>query len=266
VNVIYSLTARQNLRLGYGRTLSRPDFRELSPFEFLNVLGGFTVTGNPNLRRSMIDNYDARWEWYPGGDQLIAVSYFFKDFADPIEVTLQPTTGDLRESFLNAKRARNQGVELEFRKSLRFLTPKLSQFAVHTNFTLVDSNVELPEEQVILLTSKQRPLMGQSRYIYNLVAEFVRPQWRSNARFYMNSVSRRISDVGAVGLPDIYQEGNTFLDFVWQYDIREGGKWSLRFSAENLGDNHYRWTQAGLLQRSYRMGRTYSIGTSFSVF
>jgi outer membrane receptor protein involved in Fe transport len=266
VNVIYSLTSRQNLRLGYGRTLARPDFRELSPFEFLNVLGGFTVTGNPNLRRSTIDNYDARWEWYPGGDQLVALSYFFKDFADPIEVTLQPTTGDLRESFLNASRARNQGLEVEFRKNLRFLTPKLSQFAVHTNFTLVDSNVELPEEQVILLTSKQRPLMGQSRYIYNLVAEFVRPQWRSSARFYLNSVSRRISDVGAVGLADIYQERNTFLDFVWQYDIREAGKWSLRFSAENLGDNHYRWTQGGLLQRSYRIGRTYSIGTSFAVF
>jgi outer membrane receptor protein involved in Fe transport len=108
--------------------------------------------------------------------------------------------------------------------------------------------------------------MGQSRYIYNLVAEFVRPQWRSSARFYLNSVSRRISDVGAVGLADIYQERNTFLDFVWQYDIREAGKWSLRFSAENLGDNHYRWTQGGLLQRSYRIGRTYSIGTSFAVF
>ena len=32
INVNYALTPRQNLRLGYARTLNRPDFRELSPF------------------------------------------------------------------------------------------------------------------------------------------------------------------------------------------------------------------------------------------
>jgi hypothetical protein len=40
----------------------------------------------------------------------------------------------------------------------------------------------------------------------------------------------------------------------------------LRFAAENLGDNHYHWTQADILQRSYRLGRTFSVGTSFSIF
>ena len=108
--------------------------------------------------------------------------------------------------------------------------------------------------------------MGQSRYIYNFIAEWSRPQWRSNARFFTNYVSRRITDVGALGLPDIYQESNTFLDFVYQFDIKEGGQWSLRFAAENLGDNHYHWTQADILQRSYRLGRTFSVGTSFSIF
>ena len=108
--------------------------------------------------------------------------------------------------------------------------------------------------------------MGQSRYIYNFIAEWSRPQWRSNARFFTNYVSRRITDVGALGLPDIDQEANTFLDFVYQFDIKEGGQWSIRFAAENLGDNHYHWTQADILQRSYRLGRTFSVGTSFSIF
>jgi outer membrane receptor protein involved in Fe transport len=94
----------------------------------------------------------------------------------------------------------------------------------------------------------------------------VRPQWRSNARFYANHVARRITDVGAVGLPDIYQEASTFLDFVYQFNLKEDGKWSIRFTAENLLDNHYHWTQADILQRSYRLGRTYSVGTSFSFF
>ncbi len=266
INLIYSVTPQQNLRFGYGRTLSRPDFRELSPFDFTNVLGGFTFAGNPNLQRARIDNFDARWEWFFGGNQLLAMSYFYKDFTDPIETTVQPTTGDLRQSFINAAGARNQGVEIEFRRNLQFLHPKLWPFSFQTNFTFVDSEVQLGNAQEGLLTSLRRPLTGQSRYIYNIVAEWAQPQWRSSARFYTNYVSRRITDVGALGLPDIYQEPNTFLDFVYQFDIKEGGKWSIRFTAENLTDNHYQWTQADVLQRSYRLGRTFSVGTSFEVF
>jgi outer membrane receptor protein involved in Fe transport len=265
VNVVYALTTRQNLRFGYGRTLSRPDFRELSPFEFTNVLGGFNTVGNPNLKRASIDNYDVRWEWFHGGDQVIAASYFGKQFTDPIEVTVQPTT-DLRQSFINAKNATNQGAEFEFRRNLRFISEGLAQFSLQANMTLVDSNVTLPELSTLLLTSRIRPMVGQSRYIYNLIIDWNRPQWRSDARFYVNTVSRRITDVGTFGLPDIYQEGNTFLDFAYQRSFGAEQRWSFRMTGENLGDTHYLWTQAGLPQRSYRAGRTFSAGISLSIF
>ena len=204
VNLTYALTSHQNLRLGYARTLSRPDFRELSPFDFTNVLGGFNTVGNPNLRRAKIDNYDLRWEWFPGGSQVIAASYFYKDSTDPIEVTIQPTT-DLRQSFINAAGAKNQGIELEFRRDLGFIHRYLSPFSLQTNFTFVDSNVMIPDDLALLLTTKKRPLVGQSRYIYNIIAEWNKPSWRSDARFYVNSVSRRITDVGTFDLPDIYR-------------------------------------------------------------
>ncbi|MBK9171102.1 MAG: TonB-dependent receptor [Bryobacterales bacterium] len=265
VNAIYALSARQNLRASYSKTLARPDFRELSPFDFTNVVGGFNTVGNPDLVRSRIDNIDLRWEWFTGGNQLIAASYFIKKFDDPVEVTIQ-AVADLRQSFINADGATNQGIELEFRRNLGFLSRRLSQFSVQSNFTVVDSDVVLPERQALILTSKNRPLVGQSRYVYNVITEWVRPQWRSNARFYVNSVSRRITDVGTFNLPDIYQERNTLIDFVYQYDIKENGKWSLRFAAQNLGDNHYRWTQAGLPYRDFRVGRTFEAGVSVSLF
>jgi len=266
VTAIYALTPRQNLRFGYGRTLSRPDFRELSPFDFTNVLGGFNVVGNPNLLRARIDNFDARWEWFTGGDQLLAASVFYKRFDHPIEVTIQPTTSDLRQTFLNADAARNAGFELELRRRLGTLHRRLAPFAVASNFTLVSSRVRIPASQQGILTSLERPLMGQSRYVANVITEWARPQWRSQARFYVNYASRRLSDVGSMGLADIYQEGNTFLDLVYQFDLREDGKWSLRFSAENLGDNHFHWTQADILQRSYRVGRTFTVGMNYSIF
>lgn len=265
INVIYSVNGAQNLRASYSRTLSRPDFRELSPFDFNNVLGGFVTQGNANLQRATINNYDVRWESFSTGNQLMAASFFIKTFTDPIEQTILPSN-DLRQTYVNADGARNLGVELEFRRSLSSFSPRLSEFATLANFTFVDSNVDINERDSTLLTSASRPLLGQSRYIWNLITEWSRPKWNSNARFFINYVSRRISDVGTFGLPDLYQEANTTLDFSYNYTFSETSKWKLRFEAENLTDNRFRWTQGDVLQRAYRSGRSYQVGLSYSVF
>lgn len=266
VNLIYALKPRQNIRFGYGRTVNRPDFRELSPFEFTNIVGGFSTVGNPDLQRAKIDNFDVRWEWFTGGNQVIAASYFYKRFTNPIEQVYRPTASELRQSFINVDGAKNQGVELELRQNLSRMSKRLSDFAIQSNFTFVASDVIIPVERFPQLTSRSRPLVGQSRFIVNAIAEWARPKLHSSARLYANSVSRRITDVGTFRLPDVYQERNTFVDFVYQYDIRENGKWSIRFSAENLTDNHYRYKQADFLVRSFRIGRTFTIGTSYSFF
>jgi outer membrane receptor protein involved in Fe transport len=265
INAIYALTRRQNLRFAYSQTLSRPDFRELSPFDFTNVVGGFNTVGNPDLRRTKIQNFDARWEWFLGGNQVIAASYFVKRFDDPIETTVQ-AVADFRQSFINADSARNQGVELEYRQSLGRWSRKLAQFSLQSNLTYVNSRVTLPEEQALILTSKSRALVGQSPLIFNVIAEWMKPKWRSNARFYVNSVSRRITDVGTFNLPDIYQERNTVLDFVYQFAVTEDERLTMKFSAQNLTDNQYRWTQSDLLWRQFRLGRTFEVGLSFSLF
>jgi TonB-dependent receptor len=265
VNAIYALTPRQNLRFSYSRTLSRPDFRELSPFDFANTLGGFITAGNPNLKRAAINNYDARWEWFAGGSQLVAVSIFAKTFTNPIERIIVPSN-DLRQSFVNAKGARNFGFELELRRSLASLSRQLREFGVASNFTFVDSTVDLNPGDALIVTSQSRPLLGQSRYIGNAILEWQRPKWHSRARFNANYVSRRISDVGTFRLPDIYEEGNTFLDFVYQYTLGEKARWGIRFEAENLGNNDFRWTQGNIVQRDYHLGRTFQIGLSYSFF
>ncbi len=265
-NLAYSLSPRQSLRFGVSRTVTRPDFRELSPFDFTNVLGGFNVVGNPNLIRTTVDNYDARWEIFLGGDQLLAAGFFYKNFKNPIEVTIQATTSDLRQTFLNAHSARNRGLEVEARRRLASVHPRLADFVLVGNLTLSDSRVQIPPSQRAVLTSLDRPLIGQSRWLGNLLVEWLKPAWRSSGRFYLNYTSRRLSDVGAMGLPDIYQEGFAQVDFVYEFHLREDGRWSVRLAAENLGDTHYRWTQAGILQRSYRLGRTFTVGTRYSIF
>jgi outer membrane receptor protein involved in Fe transport len=264
-NLIYAYSQKQNFRVSYSRTLSRPDFRELSPFDFNNVLGGFVTVGNANLKRASINNYDFRWELFPGGNQLVAASFFLKEFNSPIESTVLPSN-DLRQSYVNAMGARNLGLELELRHDLVPLWSALKEFSISSNFTFVDSNIRIRPEDAAILTSQNRPLLGQSRVIYNGAIQWVRRRWHSDARLFAGYVSRRISDVGTFRLPDIYQEATPNIDFVYQYTRGERGQWAYRVEGENLTNTDFRWTQGPFTQRQYFLGRTFQVGFTYSFF
>jgi outer membrane receptor protein involved in Fe transport len=264
-NVVYSLTPRQNLRFGYSQTVARPDFRELALFDFLDIVGGRQTVGNPELEQTTIHNYDLRWELFPGSNQLLAVSFFYKTFDKPIERTVLATVG-LLTTFENADSARNFGFELEFRRNLEFISPKLNEFAISSNFTLIDSTIDLTNVQNTVLTTRERALQGQSRYVANAIIEWARPRWRSTTRLYANYFSSRITDVGSFGLPDVIQQGVPSLEFVYELSLRENGRWRMRFSGENLNNPRWRWLQGGEIFQSYRLGRTFEVGTSFDVF
>jgi TonB-dependent receptor len=235
LNLIYALKHAQNLRFGYSRTVNRPEFRELAPFEFTDVVGGRATVGNPNLQRALISNYDVRWEWFPTGSEVIAASFFYKDFQNPIERTVQ-ATAQLRTSFQNAESATNLGFEIEARKQL---TP---YFLVSTNYTWVDSDIEIGRAAGEVQTSTSRPLAGQSANVFNVMAEFLVPRWDFSTRVLYNFFDDRIVDVGSLGLPDIIEEGRGSLDVV--AIKRFGDRAQLRLIFDNLTDSDYLFTQS----------------------
>jgi outer membrane receptor protein involved in Fe transport len=72
LGITYDLAAAHVLRLSATQTLSRPEYREMSPVNYRDLLGGLTVFGNPALERALIQNFDARWEWYPNPGEILA--------------------------------------------------------------------------------------------------------------------------------------------------------------------------------------------------
>ena len=253
VNFIYAATAGQNVRIGYSQTVNRPEFREVSPFEFTDVVGGRAVVGNPNLRQSLIRNFDARWEWFPGAEEVVSASFFFKRFDDPIERIVEPTA-QLRTSFTNADTARNAGVELE----LRALVGRY--FLVGANYTRVDSEVTLSPASRQVQTSLVRPLAGTSANLFNALFEVRGPGF--SGRLLWNYFDDRISDVGSLGLPDIIEKGRRSLDFVFS---KRWDPASLKVALSNLTDQDYVYTQGadGPTQRSYNLGRSISFGVTW---
>lgn len=258
VNLVQGITANSNLRLGYSSTVNRPEFREVATFEFTDVVGARAVRGNPDLRRAIIQNLDARWELFPGARNVVAVSAFYKYFNEPIERIViagaQPIV-----TFQNAQSARNFGLELEAARQL------FSHLYVAANYTFVDSQISINAEQRTVQTSLKRALAGQSKNVFNITTEFAAGGF--NMRLLVNRYGDRISDVGSNGAPDILEQGRPQIDLVMSQRV---GRFNLRFGADNLADSRYNFTQGiGSTQereRSFVQGRTVSLSVGVNVF
>jgi hypothetical protein len=254
VNFVQSLTATTNLRLSYSATVNRPEFRELAPFEFTDVVGNRAVRGNPDLDRALIQNVDARWEMFPGGRNIIAASAFYKYFDQPIERVVIAGAQPIA-TFQNADKARNFGIELETGQRIT------DNLFFSANYTFVDSQITLLPEQRTVQTSIERALAGQSKNLFNLTGEFTLDGFTARALF--NVIGDRISDVGANQAPDIIEEGRGSLDLVLGQRL---GRFNVRFSAENVTDGEYLFTQGDETQRRFTLGRTFQLSVGLNVF
>ena len=261
LNVTYRITERMNLRFAASRTITRPDFRELAPFEFTDFVGGRTILGNPDLERTQIDNFDCRWEAFPQIGGVVAVSAFYKRFQKPIEQIVQPQA-EVRITYENAEGAHNYGLELEMRQNLGVITEVLNRFSINTNAALISSQVVLPEG-VGIQTSSERPLQGQCPYIVNMSVGYEDPNWGVSGAIVYNIFGSRLSEVGNHGVPDVYEQARGQLDASFSRVVADYFK--LSFSAKNLldPDVYYKMGDADYLR--YKIGRSFSIGVSYNL-
>jgi outer membrane receptor protein involved in Fe transport len=254
VNVVKALTPESNLRVSYSTTVNRPEFRELAEFEFTDVVGNRAVRGNPDLERALIQNVDARWEMFGGGRGILAASAFYKYFDSPIERVVLAAANPI-VTFQNADTARNVGLELEAGRQL------FEGLFVNANYTWVDSSIELLPEQRTVQTSLERPLAGQSKNLFNVMAEYTVRGFAS--RVLYNFFGDRISDVGANQAPDVIEQGRGSLDVVFSQRL---GRLGLRVTLENLTDSEYLFTQGTEEQRVFKLGRTFAVSFGYSLF
>ncbi|HEX2254354.1 MAG TPA: TonB-dependent receptor [Thermoanaerobaculia bacterium] len=269
LSVVYQLTARQNLRGAYSRTVNRPDFRELAPFKFTHIVGGYSVVGNPELVSADIDSYDLRWEWFPSSEEVVAASLFYKDFANPIENVVLGAA-ELLETYENADGARNYGLELELRRDLGSLARMLREVTAIVNYTWVDSEIRI-DPTATILTNPTRALVGQPDQVANLVLEWARPAWGTGLRLLVNHTGEKVAQGGALGLPDVLEEARSTLDLVYRQDL---GTWfrgaapglTFKLSGANLLGEEKRWTQGGETFRVYEPGRELGVSLSYSLF
>lgn len=255
------LTDNQNLRFGVTRTLARPEYRELAPVTFRDVLGGVSVTGNDKLQRSLIDNVDLRWEAFPNVGEVLSVGVFYKHFDRPIERVESATSGAYQARFQNALTATNVGVELEARKQLGVLGNWGNAFTAFSNVTLMQSSVALDTLQGLTVTDRTRSLVGQAPFVVNAGLTYSNLSGSTNATLLYNVVGERIYAAGVTPLPNIVEASRHVVDLSLRFPVF--GALTGRVDARNLLDARYRYMQGNLEREGYNAGRTLAVGFSW---
>ena len=258
-SAIFNLSDSMSIRLAYGGTVARPLVREQSPFLNQDFVRRRTVTGNPDLRRTYINNFDVRWEAFPSKTEVLAASVFYKIFADPIEAVVQDANGNL--SFQNIESARNYGFELEARMSLARIADGLAEFTAQANFALIRSRIELSGPQRMTATSKQRPMAGQSPYVANLSLGYSPAATPLSLNVFYNVYGPRIAEVGILGLPDVYEQPFHSLDVTASYQL--GDHWTIGLSATNLLFQKLVLDQGGFDFSSISKGASFALRLGF---
>jgi outer membrane receptor protein involved in Fe transport len=226
VNAVYSINTKQNLRFSYSKTLNRPEFRELAPFLFRDYTIKYSVFGDTSLKRASIDNYDFRYEFYPGKAQLISASLFYKNFKDPIEL-IADENQDATLTYKNTPSSTLKGIEFEVRSLLgTFINAPTSSIWNKLTFF---GNVSILKSKVNIKTtdtsnfyySKGRVLQGQSPYVINAGLTYQDDEKDITSTISVNRYGQRVflanngetSQTGQLLVSNLFENGRTVLDF-----------------------------------------------------
>ncbi len=271
INTVYQVVDNMNVRGAYSRTLARPSFRELAPFASFLFVGDYIFVGNSELKRTLIDNYDFRWEWFNRPGEIYALSYFYKKFENPIERAIVTTNGEIQ--FQNVDRALVSGLELEFRKQLDQLHPALSNFQVGGNLSLVRSQVDIAPSELAIIraldpgAAETRKLQGQSPYVVNIDAMYDNTDTGTLVSVHYNVFGERLSEVSTGGTPNAFEQPAGMLDITGSQRLWD--RVTLKFSAKNLLDPDIKkvhpFNNEEFIRSLYKRGRTFSFGFSYGI-
>ena len=207
LNLTYQKNKSQ-FRFSSSKTLSRPEFREVTNFAYYDFVRNAQLLGNPKLEKTDVYNIDLKYEYYPKSGENFSVSLFGKRFMRPIEqiVADGSVPSNLLLSFTNPKSASLFGTEIELRKKVN------SWMDVYANCSFMSSEVSV--------NGVKRQLQGQSNYVLN--GGIYAKKKNNSINVSYNRIGDRISAVGFQGYPDIFENSRDVIDVTLLRKFKKG--------------------------------------------
>ncbi len=263
-NLIFSLNENMNLRASFSRTLARPNLREIANFSSFDPLTKSTISGNPQLDRTNISNYDLRWEWFLSPGELISVSGYYKDFTNPITVFYLRSPNPTLQ-FTNVASAKLYGIEIEVRKNLGFVSSTLNNFSLNTNVSLIEASTDVREASSTT-TRSERPFEGQAPVVFNGALVYGSSKRDLEATLSLNYIGDRLKLFGRDNTPDVFDRGRTQLDFAIS---KTWNDFAARITAGNLLNAAYvlssEYEGQEYIYESFRRGTNFGINLSYTL-
>ena len=263
-SLIYEATEKINIRGTYAKTLARPNMREISSFTIIDPLTSTFERGNPDsLGRSLIDNFDLRFEYFMGGSELVALSGYYKRFTDPI-VRQQLASTNNEFQFINTESGYLLGIEFELRKKLGFIVPQLQNFTFVTNASYIFS--ETKSGAIAEFDPDTRPFISQPEYIVNASLNYLLPETGWDVALAINAVGDRLNAIGSGSRLDQYFQARTQLDFVASKRL---GNATVRFGVLNILDSPFtistEYKGQDFIYSDFRRGVDFKLGVSYRI-
>jgi TonB-dependent receptor len=216
-NLTYNINEKNLLRLSYGRTVNRPEFREIAPYSYNDFENKATIYGNDTLKNCYINNIDFRYEWYPSVSEIVSLAFFYKKFEQPIEIVGITSGNGWNFQPINTSSAISKGIELDIRKDLIKLgnyssvLRYLKNFIIVFNASIIDSKINTGNVKDV--REKERPMMGQSPYIINTGIYYQSDKARLMVSIIFNRIGDRIVTIGQKEDPHTWELSRNGLDF-----------------------------------------------------
>lgn len=209
LHVKYALDASSNLRAAYTRTLARPNYYDLVPYELVFTEDAEISRGNSSLVATTSNNLDLMGERYFQSVGVLSAGVFYKQLGDYIypfrfRETLRGDVFDVTQP-RNGDSASLWGVELAVQNQLRFLPAPFDGLGLYANYTWTDSSAKFPGR-----SGDDATLPGQSTHVGNVAMSFEKRGF--SARASVNFHGKYIDAVGETAAEDVYYDNHTQLD------------------------------------------------------
>jgi TonB-dependent receptor len=231
-NLALNLNEKSLLRVAYGLSVNRPEFRELAPFYFVDFELNAGIYGNQSIKQAYIHNFDLRYEYYPSPNETFNIGLFYKNFRNPIEMVIMGNS-PTQYSFENVLSAYSYGIETDVRKSLGFISGA-ENFSLILNAALIKSKVQFGEGDL----NRDRSLQGQSPYMVNAGIFYYNNNNGIMVTALYNIIGKRIVAVGRPSpnkwedIPDIYEMPRNVIDIAVSKKISE--KFEIKAAVKDL--------------------------------
>ena len=231
-------TKKMNIRLSYYRSINRPGFYEIVPYQIMGE--EYQEKGNPNLKRARIDNIDLRWEWFPSKTEQILAGVFYKYLKDPIEqvfVTSDGKIGAGTDAYYmpdNLGNAKNMGFEIDVIKYIRHFGIKANYTYTYSKITTSKREYKEGSAEYKSGVTQSRPLVNQAPHTANISLLYKDTENGWNAQLASSFTGAKLALVSPFKDADQWDKAMFGLDLSAEKQFKNG--FSIFFKANNLLD------------------------------